>query len=443
MNASLRRRLFLWLAGAIVAISAAMAGLSFVLAYQDANDLQDTLLKQVAGLLAAEAALPPTARFVPRDGEDAETHLVVRPLGAGGVDPDPRIDVLLPDDLPPGLRSIEANGVSWRVMVGRNAGGQRFGVAQRQTVRDEQAQSGAMLTLVPMLVLVPVLLLVVHLLLRQGFARLVSLSRELDEVDDGHLSALDPADVPQEVLPLVQAVNGLLRRLGATLELQRRLVADAAHELRTPVAATRVQADNLSHADLPDEARARLAILQGGLRRTSDLIEQLLSLARIQGAGAAAAPFALDAVIRSAVEQTLPFAESRGVDLGCPRLDAAVIVGDSLHAFALARNLVDNAVRYTPAGGSVDVSVEVDGADVVIVVEDTGPGIDAPQRERVFEPFFRILGSQQPGSGLGLAIVRSAAQALGGRVALAGRRDARSGLRVTYRQKRVAAVAPG
>ena len=435
MNASLRRRLFAWIAASIVVVSAAMAALSFYLAYDDANELQDTQLAQVASVLSVPGSLPPAERFRPRDGEDAETHFVVRALGEPAADSNPRFDVALPATLRPGLQSIEADGVHWRVMVARTAGGQAFGVAQRQSLRDEVARDSAMLTLVPMLALVPLLLLVVHLLLRQGFARLASLSKEVDEVNEGRLAALDPHHVPLEALPLVLAVNRLLKRLGAVLEQQRRMVADAAHELRTPVAATRVQADNLAHAALDPDARSRLDLLQRGLARISELIEQLLNLARVQGTRAGVdKPVALDAIVRGAIEAILPLAESKGVDLGCLRLDAVQVRGDASHAYALVRNAIDNAVRYTPPGGAVDVSVEARDGIAVLTVDDTGPGIDRPQRERVFEPFFRILGSQQAGSGLGLAIVRSAAQVLGGTIELSDRPDGRAGLRFIYRQ---------
>ena len=434
MSGSLRRRLFVWLSVAIVAMSAAMAALSFALAWRDANETADAQLRQLTAALAMQRTVAPSAGR-PLDAEDAEAHVVVRALGSGDVDPDPRADVFLPPDLPAGLQTIRAGGVAWRVMVDRNAGGQAFGVAQRLHARDEVARDTAVFTLVPMLFLVPLLLLIVHRLLRQGFGPLVALSAAVDQVDGSRQATLDAAGIPLEAAPLVHAVNRLLRRLGSVLEQQRRMVADAAHELRTPVAATRVQADNLGHEDLPVEARSRLDALQRGLDRTSELIEQLLRLARVQGvAHVAEAPFALDAIVRAVIEETLPLAEAHGVDLGCVRLDVARVRGDPMHAHALVRNLVDNAVRYTPAGGSVDVGVDVLDGAVEVTVEDTGPGISPAQRERVFEPFFRILGSQQPGSGLGLAIARSAAQALGGQVHLGDRHDGRGGLRASYRQ---------
>ena len=436
MNRSLRRRLFVWLSVAIVLMSAAMAALSFALAWRDANEVSDAQLRQVGVSLATQLTLAPSSGSPDVESEDGEAHYVVRALGAEGVDPNPRADVFLPVALVPGLQTLESRGISWRVFVTRNAGGQAFGVAQRLRAREEAARDSAVLTLVPMLVLVPLLLLIVHRLLRQGFAPLVALSRAVDQVDGSRQADLDPAGIPLEAVSLVHAVNRLLSRLGLVLAQQRRMVADAAHELRTPVAATRVQADNLAHAELPPEARSRLAALQRGLMRISELIEQLLKLARVQGATHADdQPIALDAVVRTAIEETWALAESHGVDLGCIRLDAAAIRGDPTHAYALVRNAIDNAVRYTPSGGAVDVGLEVDVGVVKFTVEDTGPGIDAAQRDRVFEPFFRILGSHQEGHGLGLAIVRSAAQSLGGRVDLAGRRDGRSGLLFTYVQK--------
>ena len=435
MNGSLRRRLFVWLSAAIVLTSAAVAALSFMLAWRDASEVSDAQLRQVTASLATQQTVAPMSHASLENGEDAEAHFVVHELGSEPVEADPHSDVLLPLSLPDGLQTLESRGVAWRVMVSRNAGGQIFGVAQRLRAREESAQDAAMLTLVPMLVLVPLLLLIVHRLLRQGFAPLVALTSEVDRVDGSRLAELDASGIPLEAAPLVHAVNRLLTRLGLVLAQQRRMVADAAHELRTPVAATRVQADNLAHADLPPEAQQRLQSLQLGLGRISELIEQLLKLARVQGAAQTTSqPIALDQVVRTAIEETLTLAEVHGVDLGCIRLDTAQIHGDPTHAYALVRNVIDNAVRYTPPGGSVDVSVELHADCALLIVEDMGPGIDPAQRERVFEPFFRILGSQQTGSGLGLAIVRSAAQALGGRVELGTRADGRSGLRVTYRQ---------
>ena len=435
MNVSLRRRLFIWLSTSILVAGLLAAALSFALSYQEANELQDTQLEQVAAVLAKGALSSAPMAFKPRNNEEAETHFVIKLLGSMPPDPNPAVDLPLPETLKPGLQSIEQSGVHWRAIVTRNVAGQRFAVAQRMTVRDENARQAALLTLLPLVVLVPVLLLIVRFVLRQAFAPMSAMSAEVDRLDGNQLAALDERNVPLEVLPLVQAVNRLMRRLALVLEQQRRLVSDAAHELRTPVAALIVQADNVQHVDLPPEATSRMVSLRQGLARMSSLIDQLLNFARVQGAAPSMSQrLDLNALVRSAIEETLPLAQAKGVDLGCVRTDPATVQGDPLHAYALVRNAIDNAVRYTPSGGAVDVSVSVEGHQACLVVEDTGPGIAPTDIERVFEPFVRVLGSKESGSGLGLAIARTASQALGGSIELGERTDQRSGLRFIYRQ---------
>ncbi|MBS0445168.1 MAG: HAMP domain-containing histidine kinase [Proteobacteria bacterium] len=435
MNPSLRRRLIVWLSLSILAACAAAVALSSWLAYEEANELQDTQLEQVAAAIAREPLAQSNANFTPRNGEDAETHFVIRPLGSGPHSPNPRIDLALPETLRPGLQTLEQSGVRWRATVRENAAGQRFAVAQRMTVRDEVARDTALYTLLPLLILIPVLLIIVTVVLNRAFASLADLSAEVDRLDESQLAPVDDRGVPQEVLPLLQAFNRLMRRLAVAIEQQRRFISDAAHELRTPVAILTVQAENVAHLELPAPATERLTTLRQGLRRMASLIEQLLDFARVQGSpGPKVHTVALDELVRTAIEASLPLAHDKGIDLGCVRMEAATIRGDRVQAYALIRNAVDNAVRYTPGGGAVDVSLSVEGGAACLVVEDTGPGIPAEDVERVFEPFVRILGTGEAGSGLGLAIARSASQALGGRIELGARRDHRAGLRFSYRQ---------
>ena len=442
MNISLRRRLFYWLSAAILATAALATGLAFEISYHEtADDIQDAQLQQVAAVLSEQVISPRTPKFVPKDEEDAENHLVVKPLGSGS-DPDPTLDVPLPADLPLGLQTIVAGGEEWRVMVGVDSAGRRFGVAQRTIIQLETAADSAMLTLFPLLILIPLLLWIVALILRKAFAPLAELCAEVDRVDGKAPVTLSENGVPLESLPLVQAVNRSMVRLGTLIEQQRRLVSDAAHELRTPAAALIVQADNVQHIPLPPAAQARMEVLQRGLSRMSSLIDQLLNLARVEGdASAAPEEVELNQLARTAIEETLDMAQAKGIDLGCPRIDRVVIRGDRLHAYALVRNAIDNAVRYTPRGGSVDVSVFVDGGRAHLVVEDTGPGLAEADMERVFEPFVRVLGSQESGSGLGLTIAKKAAAALGGVIKLSRRSDRGSGLRFAYWQP-LRSVAP-
>ena len=268
MNVSLRGQLFSWLAGSIVLAGGFAAVLSFALAFADANELQDAQLSQVAEVLSQQR-LPVGIDHRPRTAGDPETRYVIERLGVLAPTEHPTTDLPLPESLRSGLQTIEWRGVRWRALVTQNATGERFAVAQRMSVRDEAALDSALLTLVPLLVMVPVLLLIVGLVLRHAFAGMLALSAEVDALDGRALRALDERHVPRESLPLLQAINRLMHRLEQAQEQQRRLVSDAAHELRTPVAALILQADNVEHLELSRDARSRMASLRQGLTRMS------------------------------------------------------------------------------------------------------------------------------------------------------------------------------
>jgi two-component system, OmpR family, sensor kinase len=261
------------------------------------------------------------------------------------------------------------------------------------------------------------------------------LAQEADRVDGSHLNALSASDIPSELQPFVHAVNRLLKRLSVAFEQQRRLISNAAHELRSPVAALTVQAENVRTVALKPDDQARVAALHGGLNRIAQLIEQLLGFARVQGGSERQLiRFSLDEVVRSAIESVLPLAMDKEIDLGCTQLGRVDIIGTPQDAYALVRNAIDNAVRYTPRHGAVDVSLHRAGSLAHFVVEDTGPGIPRDDLERVFDPFVRILGNHESGSGLGLSIARGAATAMGGHIELANRDAPMHGLRFAYRQ---------
>ena len=196
-------------------------------------------------------------------------------------------------------------------------------------------------------------------------------------------------------------------------------MADAAHELRSPLTALSLQAEHLAAADMSPQARERLARLGQGLNRARDLLAQLLALARAQ-----ANPRedmraeSLSLLLRQILEDMMPLAEARNIDLGVLSLDEATIQTPP-HALAvILKNLLDNAIRYTPPGGRVDISASCADESVILVITDTGPGIPPAERERVFEPFYRLPGHDVTGSGPGLAIAKTLATHLGGTIHL-------------------------
>jgi two-component system OmpR family sensor kinase len=211
-------------------------------------------------------------------------------------------------------------------------------------------------------------------------------------------------------------------------------VADAAHELRTPLTALSLQAQLAQRAASDEERSGALAQLRLGIERATRLVEQLLALARTEGQSAAGSPrgrVSLDALAREASAHIVPLASAKGIDLGLERLDPVATMGEPASLRTMLNNLLDNAVKYTPYGGRIDVEVRAEKAHALIEVRDTGPGIPNEERERVFDRFYRVPGSAQTGSGLGLAIARRIASAHAGSIELGD--CASGGLRVAIR----------
>jgi two-component system, OmpR family, sensor kinase len=233
--------------------------------------------------------------------------------------------------------------------------------------------------------------------------------------------------------PFIASINRLLERIQVLIEQQRRFIADAAHELRTPITAISVQAENLDHAAMLPEGRERLAALRSGTRRTAHLLEQLLALARCDMGGTTGTPVTpLDQCTKEVVADLLPRAAERGVDLGFEIVEPAFVRGEPAMLAVMVRNLIDNAIRHIPKGGRVDIGVYREGARAILQVEDNGSGIAEADLVKIFEPFVRGRGGIEDGSGLGLSIVKRIVERLSGSLSLENMTGAgASGLRVT------------
>jgi two-component system OmpR family sensor kinase len=245
-----------------------------------------------------------------------------------------------------------------------------------------------------------------------------TLAHDLDAQAADRLETLPDAGIPEEIASFVHAINRLLERVNRLTSEQRRFIADAAHELRTPLAALSLQAQNVEGARSLDEARGRLEPLRGGIERARRLTEQLLSLAKTQAGTLDAAPVDLSSFARELIAEFLPAAAARQIDLGMED-EAGLRVRASPEALRMiVGNALDNALRHAPVGGEVTVKLSRDGDDAIVAVRDNGAGIPAADRERVFDAFHRLEGGGSQGSGLGLAIARDAAARLGGQVNL-------------------------
>jgi two-component system sensor histidine kinase TctE len=274
--------------------------------------------------------------------------------------------------------------------------------------------------ILPQFIILPIVLALVWFALARGLSPLAQLQERIRARRPDDLSPIDSRQVPEEISPLVGSLNDMLERLSQTIEMQKRFIADAAHQMKTPLAGMRMQSELALRQLDPDEIHRSLEQLAKSSESATRLVNQLLALARAENqpqAGIAFEEVELNDLARSTVRDWVQVSFAYHIDLGFEEAgEAVVIAGIPLMLRELLSNLIDNALRYSPGGGSVTVRVRSDGGRAILEVEDNGPGIAPSERAHVFERFYRILGSGAPGSGLGLAIVREIAQQHGAEV---------------------------
>jgi two-component system sensor histidine kinase TctE len=270
--------------------------------------------------------------------------------------------------------------------------------------------------ILPEFIILPIALALVWFALSRGLSPLAELQQRIRERRPDDLSPIDSGQVPEEISPLVRSLNGMLERLSQSIQMQKRFIADAAHQMKTPLAGMRMQSELALRQSNQEEIHRSLEQLSKSSETATHLVNQLLALARAENQTPHVAPFVpieLSELARNAVQEWVQTSFARRIDLGFEQPGYPVMVrGNPTMLRELLNNLLDNALRYTQSGGSVTVRVRVDEdhGNACLEVEDNGPGIAPTERIHVFERFYRILGSHTEGSGLGLAIVREIAQ---------------------------------
>ncbi|HJV85208.1 MAG TPA: ATP-binding protein [Noviherbaspirillum sp.] len=318
-----------------------------------------------------------------------------------------------------GYTDIRAGNRLWRV-YSLATHDRIIQVAQPFDLRRGLAASAALRSLTPLLAFAPLMALLIWWLVGSSMRPLRRVVREVEQRDAHSLEQVAEFDLPDEIAPMVKALNSLLQRLQRAFASQHAFVADAAHELRSPLTAVQLQLQLLERA--PDEAakEAALAKLHEGVNRATHLIEQLLTAAQTDpnDRSAALKPVDLAELMRQALSDVFMFAQQRGIDIEQDGPDKVMVGADAAGLRILARNLLDNAVRYTPEGGKVRVGIIDEASRVVLTVEDSGPGIADEARKRVFDRFYRGDSTGQTGSGLGLSIVKNIADQHGASIDL-------------------------
>jgi two-component system, OmpR family, sensor histidine kinase TctE len=270
--------------------------------------------------------------------------------------------------------------------------------------------------ILPQFIILPIALALVWFALSRGLSPLAELQQHIRDRRPDDLSPIESGQVPEEISPLVRSLNDMLERLSQTIQMQKRFIADAAHQMKTPLAGMRMQSELALRETDQNEIRRSLEQLSKSSESATRLVNQLLALARAENQTPEAKPFLpveLSELARTVVHDWVQLSFTHRIDLGFEQPGHPVMaLGNPIMLREMLSNLIDNALRYTPAGGSVTVRVRAESMEqqALLEVEDTGPGIPATERSHVFERFYRILGSNVDGSGLGLSIVREIAQ---------------------------------
>lgn len=441
-NASLRRRLLTWLLPAACVIGLVASAGTYWGALRELDDLLDdqmrSMSKQIVVGPNGELSFSNHAKGK-HDFEASDPDAVLLQVWRNGTlvystDRDSK----LPPPAQQGIASVDVGGQPWRTYV-TERGGTTIRLAQARHARWEAIAGIAVHLLWPVFSMLPLLALGLWFGIGAGLRPLRAIASGLKRRNANNLEPVDVASMPNEVRPLAEAINDLLARLDRSFTLQRHFIADAAHELRTPIMGLSIQSQLLRRAATAEEREHILAQIHAGTTRLGHLAEQLLTLARLepdaQAAVSASAPVDLAALCRSVVSDRARVADAHRIDLGAIVDVPVMAAGNADTLRVLLNNLVDNAIRYAGEGARVDVSARVDGTTPVLEVADDGPGIPEAERADVWERFYRGEGAQaatSSGSGLGLSIVKRIAEQHRATVSLGTTRGGR-GLTVTVR----------
>lgn len=440
MPRSLQGRLLLLVLGMVAGVWLATAAMTWLDVRHELDELLDSHLAQGAALLVAQQLHEPSAeedqgveapvlhRYAPKVAFQVfhEGRLKLRSANAPSlpmIDPGGRFHS--------GFSTVRIDGAAWRVFAAH--GGEsdvQVYVGERMDSRSSILWAVLRSTLWPMVVALPLLALAAWWAVRQGVSPLRRLGQTLARREPQALSPVMVDGAPSEMAPMLDALNGLFRRIGDLMESERRFTADAAHELRTPIAAIRAQAQ-VAQAEADDSRRQHaLRATLAGCDRAARLVEQLLTLSRLEvGAGLESGTVELGPLVRSVVADAAPAAIRKHQRIEVEAGDECPVRGDATLFAVLARNLVDNAIRYSPQGADSRIEVTRSQGKVQFGIEDSGPGMGQEDMARCGERFFRVLGSGESGSGLGWSIVRRIAAVQGATVSI-GRSSRLGGLAV-------------
>ncbi len=430
---SLKGQLILWLVTLLTLMALLSATLSFFLSLGEANSLMDHQLVHIARSVDEGSRLAAMRRrFSSEDRLEQKEDFVIQVWMNGLPVRTSRPDFNLPKAARTGFSDqilpTGEHSDRWRAYTVYYPD-RVVQISQAERVRLNIAMHSALRELMPGLLMIPLSWIMIGLIVSRLMKPVECITQAAASRDINSLDPLPAENIPAEISPLIAAINSMVFRLSQALSAQRAFLSDAAHELRTPLAALQLQIDTLKKNHDPQEFALRIEEMQRGIQRASHLVGQLLRISRYE---AQAVPperqtILLNNLMKEIIADFVPLAGLRNIDLGMVQDDPGCILGNPDDIRILLGNLIDNAIRYTPAHGRVDVAVCANPDTVTVRISDTGTGIPEALLPRVFDRFFRAAGQETEGSGIGLAIVKTIADRESAILQLENRQD-QSGL---------------
>jgi two-component system, OmpR family, sensor kinase len=417
---SIRARLLIGLLASVLAVLAVMYSLIYARIEDEIDDLFDSELERSAlsaGSVAPQALIPTPARKV----EDPQEEMIVSVFPASDPAPAYQTHPLrgIPRSTPIGFSKLRLDGREWRLFASA-VRGQFVVAAQPADVRNRAARRITQRSLLPSLGALPLAAFMIWIAVAYGLRPLVRITQDLRKRSHRDLLPLDVSRLPPDIAPLAEALNDLMERLARIIATQRTFIADAAHELLTPLTALRLQAQMLARSKSPSRQREAMAELQGGVSRTLQLARQLLTLARHDADGDFGDKTEVDlaTVIQRVLSIHLPLATEKALQTEIGIQESAIVLGNEEALSILVSNLIDNSIKYTERDGRLLISLRPASAGAELKIEDSGPGIPIEERERVFDRFYRRRDAMVTGNGLGLAIAKEIAVRHGASIVL-------------------------
>jgi len=413
---SIQHRLSLSLSLLVIIIGILAGSYNFYTAKHNAKEWQDNYLQQILHIYQTniKKEFNNNSEIFSANNE-AETSLYIKKL------PTQQTKFLLeksilfniPLDFSNGIKTVKGSNDSYRVAVRTLDSGERLIVAQSTIERDELVTDNALNALIPIFLLVPLIILLLHQYIAHLFLPIKQVSSTINKSQYDDFSTISLTELPKEIHPFVNSINQLLNRIAEHISMQQRFIAEAAHELRSPLTALSLQAERLDNLVTSEQAKKQLAVLRSGIERNRNLVSQLLTLAKAQsGQNYAITSIFLPTTIKMVVEELMPLAKQKNIDIGVVESQQVYIQANEYELCTLFKNLIDNAIKYSNENGVIDIAIEQTDKNTSVSILDSGSGIENADIEHVFSPFYRGIETETLGTGLGLSIVKVIADKL-------------------------------